>query len=99
MEAKTSKFNVWSSNPFQTKNDVAKGMNQLFEPIVTAFTDGGARVKLAASGASFSSHSAELEGFARPLWGVVPYVYGGGEFKHWELYRRGFTNGTNLHHS
>lgn len=99
MEAETSKFNVWSSNPFQTKNDVANGMNQLFEPIVAAFTDGGARVKLAASGASFSSDSAELEGFARPLWGIVPYVYGGGEFKHWELYRRGFTNGTNLHHS
>lgn len=92
-------FNAWSSNPFQTKNDVVDGMLQLFEPLVQAFSEGGSRVSLGAAGASFVFDSAELEGFARPLWGIVPYVYGGGDFKYWELYQRGFTNGTNINHS
>lgn len=38
---------------------------------------------------------AELKGFTRPSWGIVLFVYGGGEFKHWDLFRRGLLNGSN----
>ena len=50
------------------------------------------------TGAHFSETAAELEGFSRPLWGLVPLAAGGGEFDGWELYRHGLTNGTDPHH-
>lgn len=40
----------------------------------------------------------ELEGFARPLWGLVPLAAGGGTFDDWALYRRGLEHGTNPAH-
>ncbi len=40
----------------------------------------------------------ELEGFARPLWGLVPLVVGGGSFEDWALYRRGLASGTDPAH-
>ena len=40
----------------------------------------------------------ELEGFARPLWGLVPLAAGGGRFDDWALYRRGLEHGTDPRH-
>src|SRR5690606_765288 len=48
--------------------------------------------------AHYDTHAAELEAFARPLWGLVPLAAGGGQFSEWELYRRGLTNGTDPAH-
>ena len=98
MNRDKSNFNAWYSNPLKTRNDVAEALNQLLEPLIPAFTEDAARVSLADAGAGFSMEAAELEGFARPLWGIVPFVYGGGDFKYWEMYRKGISNGTNPNH-
>lgn len=87
-------FNPFANNRFQTREDFAQSVRQLVEPLIPAFSAGGARVKLSAAGACFPAQAAELEGFARPLWGIVPLVYGGGHFAHWELYRKGVSSGT-----
>lgn len=99
MNREVTDFNAWATNPLQSREDVVRALHQQIEPLIPSFTDDNASVSLAATGAVFSMEAAELEGFARPLWGIVPFVYGGGKFKHWELYRNGLSNGTNPDHS
>lgn len=98
MNREATYFNAWSTNPLETRNDVVEALQQQLEPLMPAFTKDNARVSLADSGAVFNMEAAELEGFARPLWGIVPFVYGGGDFKHWNVYRNGLSNGTNPNH-
>jgi hypothetical protein len=50
------------------------------------------------TGAVFSVTAEELEGFARPLWGLAPLAAGGGEFDDWALIRQGLSNGANPRH-
>nr|WP_234936231.1 DUF2264 domain-containing protein [Agrobacterium rubi] len=82
-----------------TRDDLAKAVMDLFNPLLPYFSEGGARVRLSATGAIFDYPAAELEGFARPLWGIVPLAAGGYDFPHWDLYRRGLANGTNPDHA
>jgi hypothetical protein len=41
---------------------------------------------------------AELEGFARPLWGLAPLAAGGGDYGGWPLLRAGLSHGTDPGH-
>lgn len=88
----------FAGNRFQTRADVARAVRDLFAPLVPHFSPSGARVPLSAGAAHFDRAAAELEGFARPLWGIVPLTAGGGAFEHWALYRQGLTNGTDPDH-
>lgn len=90
--------NPLHGNPLQTRQDVAKALLDLFNPLLPYFSEGGARVTLSAAGAIFDHPAADLEGFARPLWGIAPFAAGGGEFAHWDLYRRGLVNGMDPDH-
>jgi hypothetical protein len=94
-----AKANPLFDNPLLTRDDLAKAVMDLFNPLLPYFSAGGARVRLSATGAIFDYPAAELEGFARPLWGIVPLAAGGYDFPHWELYRRGLANGTNPGHA
>lgn len=87
-----------SANPFSSRADVARAVIDLFEPLVPYFSKSGARVRLSATAAHFDMAAAELEGFARPLWGIAPLVAGGGRFEHWALYRSGLAAGTDPDH-
>ena len=55
-------------------------------------------MRLSAAAAHFDRAAADLEGFARPLWGIAPLVAGGGDFDHWALYREGLSAGTDPDH-
>ncbi|KQZ48002.1 hypothetical protein ASD54_20760 [Rhizobium sp. Root149] len=90
--------NPLHGNPLQTRQDVANALIDLFEPLLPYFSEGGARVTLSAAGAIFDHPAADLEGFARPLWGIVPFAAGGGEFAYWDLYRCGLVNGMDPDH-
>jgi hypothetical protein len=90
--------NPLAGNPLKTRADVEKGLRDLFNPLLPFFSEGGARVRLSATGAHFDRAAADLEGFARPLWGLTPLAAGGGAFDHWERYRRGLANGTDPEH-
>lgn len=72
MNRQSPHFNAWSTNPLESRKDVIEALHQQLEPLIPAFTDDGARVSLADTSAVFSMEAAELEGFARPLWGIVP---------------------------
>ena len=93
-----ARFNPMWANPLRTRADVEKALKDSFAPLLPHFSPGGARVRLSGAAAVFDRAAADLEGFARPLWGIVPFVAGGGVFEHWELYRRGLANGMDPDH-
>ena len=87
-----------SENPLLSRADVERAVAALFAPLLPYFSPSGARVRLSATAAHFDQAAADLEGFARPLWGIAPLVAGGGTFAHWALYRDGLDHGTDPAH-
>ena len=91
-------MNDFTRNPLKTRDDVQRLMRDLVEPIVPHFSPARARVVLGPNRALYGDPAGLLEGFARPLWGLVPLAAGGGKFKHWDLWRKGIENGTDPTH-
>jgi hypothetical protein len=85
-------------NPLVTRSHLQQAVRDLCTPLEPHASDGGARVRLAATAAQFPPEAAELEGFARPLWGLAPLLAGGGTFEHWPRYQAGLANGSNPMH-
>ena len=55
----------------------------------------GGKVQFAKHSAWYENLSADMEAFARPLWGLVPFFAGGGEDEEFELLcRKGLIDGT-----
>jgi hypothetical protein len=88
-----ARANPMAGNPLVTKDDVRRAAVDLVEPVVRHLSPGGARARLGSFGATFAMRVAELEGYARPLWGIVPLVVGGGTFDHWDRWVAGLANG------
>jgi hypothetical protein len=90
--------NPFADNPLCSRTDLQQAVQDLFAPLINRFSPGCARVRLGQTGAVSSQRAIELEGFARPLWGLVPLIAGGGNFDDMPLYRIGLTNGSNPQH-
>lgn len=90
--------NPLAGNPLRTREDVAAGLMALFRPIEPHFSASGARVAFDAGAAVHDQATVELEGFARPLWGLAPYAAGGGDTDWCALYRAGLAAGTDPDH-
>ncbi len=86
------------NNPLRTRTDLQTAVSQLFAPLKPYFSPGAAHVLPGHTAALYDNYAAGLEGFARPLWGLIPLAAGGGDFADWELYRSGLANGTNPQH-
>jgi len=93
-----ARFNPMWGNPLRSRADVEKALRDSFAPLLPFFSPGGARVRLNGAAAHFDRTAADLEGFARPLWGLVPLAAGGGQFEHWHVYRHGLANGCDPAH-
>lgn len=85
-------------NPLRTKKDIQDAVNQLCEPLLPFYSKGGALLEMGQTGAVYEERTAQMEAFARPLWGLVPHAAGGGESKLWETYLRGIRSGTDPEH-
>jgi len=74
------------SNPLRTREDVAKAMCDIYEPLRAYRVPDG--FHLGETGAYYSPGTIHCEAFLRPLWGLVPMAAGGGAyFKHWAEWR------------
>ena len=73
-------------------------LRRLIAPLEPWRSPGAARISLSPASACFDQTAAELEGFARPLWGAVPAALGGDDVLDWRLVRKGLANGTNPEH-
>ena len=88
----------FASNPLRTRADLQRLATDLIEPLVPHFSPGRAQVRLGVNRALYGDPAGWLEGFARPLWGLVPLAAGGGSFEHWPLWREGLACGTDPDH-
>ncbi len=91
--------NPIAGNAFETKADAQRAVVDLYRPLLPHTSHGGARVRLGSFAAGFEQASAELEGFARPLYGAVPLTVGGGQFPHWDRVVAGLTHGADPAHA
>lgn len=88
-----------SENPISTKEDLQTAFKQLTAPLKELYSKGGARLEIRGAGAGHTESIADLEGFSRILWGLVPHLAGGGEEKElWKIYQRGIIHGTDPAH-
>ncbi|GGF75884.1 hypothetical protein GCM10010912_21300 [Paenibacillus albidus] len=87
-----------AANPLITKEDVQEAVRQLVYPLKPYYSEGRARLKLGITGVHYGPAVAEMEGFSRVLWGVVPLLAGDGEDQFWELCLEGIRNGTDPEH-
>jgi hypothetical protein len=81
-----------------TRGDLQAYVRELAAPLVPYASKGGARVRLGVNIAHHDDTAADLEGYARPLWGLAPLAAGGGEFAHWDVWARGLASGTDPGH-
>ncbi|MGR5414577.1 DUF2264 domain-containing protein [Vibrio astriarenae] len=91
-------YQLFDDNPMLSKRNFQVLVKDLFEPLVPYFESQGAAVDFKEGGAIFDMKASALEGVARPLWGIIPLVMGGGEFEYWPLYHKLIEQGTNPKH-
>lgn len=82
-----------AANPLATRRDVQDALLGLWAPLRPFFAAAPAAPRLGDAAATYGEPAALLESFARPLWGIAPFVAGGGVFPDWPLYHRGITAG------
>ncbi|PGH27536.1 hypothetical protein AJ80_00777 [Polytolypa hystricis UAMH7299] len=85
---------AFSQCAFRTKADFQQACVALLDPLRVRFTPGCTRVRIGSSTTRFDEGGAQVEGFARPLWGLSSLIAGGGEFPEAERWRIGLINGT-----
>lgn len=84
----------FSQNSFTTRQDVADACASLLDPLEAGFSRGYALVRVGGTGTRFDETAAQIEGFARPLWGLAPLLAGGFEDKKAVLWVEGLAAGT-----
>ncbi|KAG6857095.1 hypothetical protein H0H87_009656 [Tephrocybe sp. NHM501043] len=84
----------FSSNPLKSKDDLAKFLKELLDPLAAHTSPGGARIHLGYTGTHFDDVAAQLEGFSRPIWGLAALLGGGGVYDGTKRWVDGFANGS-----
>ena len=87
-----------ASNPLRSKSDIQQAFRQIAEPAKKYYSKGCAYLQLGATAQNYPQQEAQFEGFSRMLWGLVPYLAGGGETDLLDIYLEGIRNGTNPEH-
>lgn len=90
--------NPLAGNPLRTPADTAAAVRALVDPLLPLFSAGRGRLRVGPGGAAFAEAAADLEGFARPLWGLAPLAAGGHDFAHWDLLQAGLAAGADPAH-
>jgi hypothetical protein len=84
----------FSDSPFRTRADLQAACCALLNPLLPLFTPGGSRVKVGSSTTRFDEGGAQIEGFARPLWGLASLLAGNYDYQEAAKWREGIINGT-----
>jgi hypothetical protein len=90
------------SNPVESRDDLINLLHDLLVPLQAGQSTGGARIQIGHTGTHFDQVAAELEGYARALWGLAPMLASDPESpkfaKMRQAWGRGLDNGTNPDH-
>lgn len=90
----TTPSNSIATNPLQTKDDLAQYLTDLLDPLEKYTSPGGSRIQLGYTGTHYDDIAAQVEGFARPLWGLAALLAGGGDYAGKQRWVDGLANGT-----
>lgn len=91
-------FSPWAGNPLRSRADVEQALKTLAVPVERYRSSGGARIRLDSTAAHFDQQSADMEGYSRLLWGLVPAQAGGADWIDWQPIARGLANGCDPDH-
>ena len=91
------KFTALDSS-LQTREEVVQACISLLGPLKPHFSDGRTCVKLGNTATRYDETGAQIEGYARPLWGLAALLAGGSDFEGTHLFVDGLRNGTNPEH-
>lgn len=83
-----------NNNPLETKTDLKKAVEDICSPLLPLYSPMKGRLRVGCTSASYSDSTAEVEAFARPLWGLAPLMTDGSGDDWAELYRKGLASGT-----
>lgn len=86
-------------NPLRTREDVVALLDTLLASVSAQRSPGGARMNFGDTAADYPRSVAEMEGFCRLLWGMVPAAASGCGTVDWAVLRRGLANGVDPTHT
>ncbi|KAF3386630.1 hypothetical protein F1880_000100 [Penicillium rolfsii] len=84
----------FSDSPFRTRANLQAACCALLNPLLPLFTPGCSRVKIGSSTTRFDEGGAQIEGYARPLWGLASLLAGNYNYQEAANWREGIINGT-----
>ena len=91
-----------TSNSVNSREDLIELLHDLLIPLQAGQSAGGARIRIGHTGTHFDQVAAELEGYARALWGLAPMLAADPENLKFAGLRaawvKGLDNGTNPAH-
>lgn len=84
----------FSSNPLRSRDDVVAAVSSLLDPLLPGFSPQHSMVKVGCTGTRFDETAAQVEGYARPLWGLAPLLAGGSTYAGTAQFVAGLVSGT-----
>lgn len=84
----------FSTNPLKTRADLHNALESFLNPLAHHTSPNGARIKIGSTATHYDETAAQLEGFARPLWGLASLLAGGGKYEGTERWIHGLAAGT-----
>lgn len=85
---------AFSTNPLASRADVVDAVTSLLDPLLAGFSAKGSLVRVGTTGTRFDETAAQVEGFARPLWGLAPLIAGGEKYAGTHRFVEGLIAGT-----
>ncbi|MDR1325433.1 MAG: DUF2264 domain-containing protein [Treponema sp.] len=80
-------------NPLKTRADVARSLEELLAPLSAHAAPGG--YHLGSAAALYPPKIARMEGWCRCLWGIAPFISGGGTWPDSDALRKTLIRGVN----
>ncbi len=92
---RTMPIHPFSENPLQTRKDVANAVTSLLDPLLEhGASPQKARIRVGYTGTRFDETAAQIEGYARPLWGLAPLLAGNTAYGGASQFVQGLVAGT-----
>ena len=82
----------------QIREEFQEACISLLDPLIPFFSPGSTCVRLGYTGTRYDEIGAQIEGYARPLWGLAPLLAGGRRYEYTAKFVVGLRNGTNPKH-
>lgn len=93
-ENRSHALHPFHTNPLKTREDAVAAVASLLEPLHGGASPQHSMVKVGSTGTRFDETAAQVEGYARPLWGLAPLLAGGSTYAGTDKFVQGLIAGT-----